>query len=134
MPALTFRYKRVDENLRPLIPVEVVNRKTGKSVGQLVLVDSGADFCIFRAEVGEILGLNIKSGHKREFAGISGESSICYVHNLEIIVGNVHYPIPVTFSYDIRDDGYGIVGQVGFFDQFKITFDYSKKHVVLRTK
>lgn len=134
MPSLNFRYKRVEESLRPLIPIVLAYRKTGESVGQIVLVDSGADFCIFRAEVGEILGIDVKSGHIREFSGIGGDVQTGYVHNLEIIVGGIRYATPVTFSFDIRDDGYGVVGQVGFFDQFKINFDYSRKLITLRSK
>jgi hypothetical protein len=39
--------------LKPIIPVEVAH--AGKKVRYEALVDSGADFCIFNAEVGEYL-------------------------------------------------------------------------------
>lgn len=35
--------------------------------------------------------------------------------------------IPITIRHnDISNDGYGILGQFGFFNYFKITFDRSK--------
>ena len=56
---MKFDYKRYDTNtLRPVIPVKLKNSET--SIGYEVLVDSGADLCIFDAEIGEALGLDIR--------------------------------------------------------------------------
>jgi len=39
--------------LKPVIPIEIIYKE--KSVPYEVLIDSGADFCIFDAQIGEIL-------------------------------------------------------------------------------
>lgn len=43
--------------LKPIIPVQVSNGKN--KLEYAALIDSGADFCIFDAEIGECLGLDI---------------------------------------------------------------------------
>jgi len=72
---MKFYYKRYSANtLRPVIPVKL---KSGEmSIGYEVLVDSGADICIFNAEIGEALGINIKNGKQMEVFGVGGKSSI----------------------------------------------------------
>ena len=66
--------------LRPVIPIAVKNE--GKKIDYLALIDSGADFCIFHSEIGEYLGIDIKSGKKLEFFGVTGDKKIAYFHNI----------------------------------------------------
>ena len=56
--------------LRPVIQVDF-ETDSGK-FGYLALIDSGADYCIFHSEIGEQLGLDIKSGIPLVFFGTSG--------------------------------------------------------------
>ena len=132
---LSFKYKKLPNGrLRPVIRVEISNKKGSDGVPCEVLVDSGADFCIFKAEIGEILGYDIKSGEPFSYRGISGAKSIGYEHNVWIAVKNVWISARVVFSYDIPKGGHQVVGQAGFFDQFKVNFDYKKASIVLRTR
>lgn len=46
---MKFRYKKYGPGiLRPIIPIEIIYQN--RSVGYEVLVDSGADFCIFDSQ------------------------------------------------------------------------------------
>ena len=47
---------------RPVIPIIIKNPVNGRTIGYEALIDSGADFNILPAEVGEIIGLDIKNG------------------------------------------------------------------------
>ena len=38
----------------------------------------------------------------------------------------------VLFSDSISQDGYGILGQQGFFSNFKVTFDYISKQIEVK--
>lgn len=71
--------------LRPVIPI--ILEKDGKKVGYWALIDSGADYNIFHAAIGEILGIDVKSGKKETFGGISGEKLTAYFYfvNAEIV-------------------------------------------------
>ncbi len=54
--------------LKPIIPIEIGYE--GRPVKYFALVDSGADFCIFDAQIAELLGIDVRSGKLEEFGGI----------------------------------------------------------------
>ncbi len=134
MATINYNYKRLPNGIiRPLIRAEIAIKKNGDGIPCEVLVDSGADFCILKAEIGEILGFNIKSGEAFSYKGINGAESTGYIHEVWINVKNVWIQAKVVFSYDIPKFGHQVVGQLGFFDHFKINFDYNKGTIVLRS-
>lgn len=45
-------------------------------VSYAALIDSGADICIFHAEVGKYLGLDIDSGKREEFGGVQEKGGL----------------------------------------------------------
>ena len=47
-------------------------------------------------------------------------------------VGDVKYSCETAFSYDIAKFGYGVLGQVGFFDHFSVEFNYQKGLIKVR--
>ncbi|MBI5400829.1 MAG: hypothetical protein HZB12_01805 [Candidatus Yonathbacteria bacterium] len=55
---MKFRYAKYGQTLRPVIPVKL--RNGDNEIGYEVLVDSGADMCLFDAEIGEAIGIDIK--------------------------------------------------------------------------
>ena len=61
---------------RPVIPVTLLNGNN--SIKHLALIDSCADLCIFDAEIGEQIGIDIESGKKQEFDGIAGEKMTAF--------------------------------------------------------
>ena len=132
MSALTFHYKMVDSYWRPIILIEVIYKRS--SIKHEVLIDSGADYCIFNAEIGEVLGIDIEKGDRLQFKGIDGVKQIGYSHRIGINAKGITYNAIAVFSYDIADMSCGIVGQLYFFDHFKINFDYQKASIVLRPK
>ena len=116
--------------LRPIIPLKISSKKF--TVKYDALIDSGADFCIFHAEIGEYLGIDVKSGLREIFSGV--EESVgaeAYFHELTLIIGDIEIKTLVGFSYDIADYGYGLLGQKGLFDKFKINFDLKQKKIQL---
>jgi len=130
---MKFRYKKYGPDiLRPVIPIEIIYND--KSVPYEVLIDSGADFCIFDAQIGEILGIPIEEGEKFEVAGITGEKEPIYFHSLEIKVGGWVYKIKAAFLRKIGPYGYGVVGQRGFFDKFIVKFDLLKEEIELKPR
>jgi len=118
--------------LRPIIPVEVKHKK--KAVKYLTLIDSGADFNIFHAGVAEILDIDYKEVKKQKLSGISGKSSFFFGYPIAttLAIDNYFFDTIVFFSEEISDNGFGILGQEGFFNHFKISFDYSRKRVFIR--
>ena len=119
--------------LRPVIPMRVAHGDI--SIQYDALVDSGADFCIFDAEVAENLGIDISRGIEAQFAGVQGSSgSKAYIHQVVLEIGGWKYKAPVAFSRDLNKRSYGILGQKGFFELFSVKFDYSKEEIELMPK
>lgn len=119
--------------LKPIIPIEIAAGK--KSSRYAALIDSGADFCILDAEIGEVLGLDVRSGHLEEFGGIQEAiPAEAFLHDVMLSIGGWSYKTTVGFSYDISTRGYGILGQKGFFDLFVVTFDLPKEEIELKER
>jgi len=93
---MKFHYKKYSpEILRPVIPVVI--KYKNKEVAYEALVDSGSDVNIFPAQLAEILGIDIKSGEKKEVWGITGVGEDYYIHSVELIVGGWSYDVKVGF-------------------------------------
>lgn len=116
--------------LRPVIQIDFETPK-GK-FGYLVLIDSGADYCIFHASIGEQLGLKIKTGKPLTFFGTSGKPQKAYFHKITFGIGGCPHTGEVGFSYDMEKLAYGLLGQDGFFDRWIVKFEYHKQNIDLR--
>lgn len=132
---LTYRskYVKIGSFFRPIIPITL--KYNTKTFDYLALVDSGADFNMFHAELAKILDIDLTRLKRIPFSGIkSSATGNAFVTAIDLGINNVFINSPVMFSNDISDDGYGTVGQLGFFNHFKITFDYLDKYIELRFK
>jgi len=118
--------------LRPTIPVCLVNKQSGEHANYIALIDSGADYCIFHASMGEVIGLDVRSGKKMEYFGIAGVKQTAYFHEIVLSVGGWKFDCYVGFSYDFDQMPYGVLGQDGFFDKFKIVLDHNKFEIELK--
>lgn len=108
---------------------------TKKEALYSALIDSGADFCIFDAEIGEYLGLAVPSGMEVKFGGIQERGgAVAYLHDVSLTIGGNLYKTRVGFSSDIAKHGYGILGQKGFFELFAVIFHYAKEEIELKTR
>lgn len=129
---MKFKYKKYGpEVLRPVIPIEVVANSI--EVQYEVLVDSGADMCIFDSQIGNILGLNIDKGIKQQITGVTGFPQDVYFHRVNIKLGRWVYKINAGFM-NMENSAYGVVGQKGFFDLFIVKFDLKKGEIELKLR
>lgn len=105
---MKFKYKNYGKGaLRPVIPVEIIYN--GLGVPYEVLVDSGADNCIFDAQIAEILGIDVEKGEKALVSGITGSPEPYYVHPIAIKVGGWEYKIKAGFKPNTSRLNYGVV-------------------------
>ena len=131
---MKFSYKKYNGILRPVIPIKLKNKN--KEIGYQVLVDSGADFSLFNAEIGEAIGIDVKSGKLKTIFGVGGKTSLYYLHTIIIEVGDKDYEIEAGFMPDVagRIMPYGLVGQRGFFENFIVRFDLLKEEIDLKNR
>jgi len=130
---MKFRYARYGKALRPVIPVTLLHNS--QKLGYQVLVDSGADICLFDAEIGVSIGIDIKAGIPKTVFGVGGKSSLYYVHKVTIDVGGWEHEIEAGFMPNVsgRIMQYGLVGQQGFFSNFIVKFDLNKEEIEIKT-
>lgn len=116
---------------RPVVPIALINGS--QRIRNLALIDSGADYCIFHAEIGEQIGLDIESGKRLSFFGTGGQEQSAFFHDVKLEVGGHEISCFAGFSRELESLPYGILGQIGFFNKFKITFDYEKGKIELQS-
>lgn len=117
-------------SLRPVIQIDL-DSPNGQ-FGYFVLIDSGADYCMFHASIGERLGLDIKKGDSLTFFGTSGHPQKAYFHKVSFKIGGHEHGCSVGFSYDMENLAYGLLGQDGFFDKWHVKFEYDKENIELK--
>jgi hypothetical protein len=99
------------------------------------IVDSGADHCVFPRSFMPPLGLNPLSSPVEGTSGV-GSSNVA-THFSKVIIdlqGVVQIPVYAGFTMGMDQLGIGLLGQVGFFEAFKVTFDYANKIYFLETR
>lgn len=126
-----FAYLRKDENWFPVIDIIIEGRKRRRFFK--ALVDSGATFSVFRAEVARFLGIKIESGKEVYLEGIGGRI-LGYLHNLKVSVdGKYFFKCKIIFSSEFNVS-FNLLGRDNFFLPFIISFIEKERKVVIEDK
>jgi hypothetical protein len=83
------------------------------------IIDSGASRCMFHADIGRFLGLDIQSGRLESTQGISG-SQETWVHPVTLYIPGGPVVIHAAFKEGLPVAG--LLGMNGFFKHFMVTF------------
>ena len=89
------------------------------------IIDSGATRCIFHADIGRHLGLDIQSGQLETTQGIGG-STDTWVHEVFLYVPGGPVKIHAGFKENLPIGG--LLGMNGFFEYFIVQFIHSALH------
>lgn len=117
---MTFRYTRFSNTVvRPVVRVGIQHGH--RALDYDVLIDSGADMNVFDADLAQALGINLTSGDPVDIVGATGEPGSAFIHPVTLTVGKHTLTAPLAFMSAATP--YGLAGQRGFFDQFRVTFD-----------
>ena len=99
-------------------------------------MDSGADFCVFPANAGKAIGLDVQEGEHISTFGIGGKE-ILHFHKVtvEVIVQDqsLRFECRAGFSTKLNAKGIGFLGRDGFFDLFQ-EVSFSQKVKMFRFK
>lgn len=109
--------------------VEITLSGSQNEITLKALVDSGASFSVFRAEIAHDLGINIEKGKPVYLTGIGGRI-LGYLHTLRVRVGGKRFRLKVIFSREFTVS-LNILGRDNFFLPFFVTFAERKKKVVI---
>jgi len=86
------------------------------------IIDSGATRCMFHSDIGQFLGLNLRSGEKEITQGIGGLSDT-YLHDIVLFIPGGPVTIKAAFKEELPIAA--LLGMNGFFQHFIITFNQS---------
>lgn len=129
-----FQYIKTGIWYRPIIPITLRYNKI--EFNYLALLDSGADFNIFHGDIAKLLRIDLSNQkNSMSFSGIrEGANGKGYFMSVEVGINNNFFTTTAVFSNDISDNGYGILGQQGFFNNYKILFNYKAKEIIAETQ
>jgi len=112
---------------RPMVPIILEDES---KIAVFAMLDSGSDLTIIPEELAEILSINF-SGENEVF-GISREPVKAKEGRINVRFGKgkefYNFSIPILVPLDKQDMPI-IIGRIGFFNQFKVTFIESEKKV-----
>jgi len=114
-----------------IIPVTVIS--SDKAITIDALVDSGADNCIFPGMLGVALDIDVHKGPKQKISGLGGRIIEARFHNIRLRVGSVEFEVYAGFSFDTIGIS-GLLGQRGFFDNFRVIFDRTANSVIVKKR
>jgi len=127
-PYLTYPF--VDERgriiviKRPIVEIEVFGPKGVASV--LALIDSGADRSLFHISVAQRVGLDLTGARKTRMVGIVGAAETLILDEVEIKIQRLRSRVKIPVGFIDSPHVGALLGQEGFFDQFRITFEKAR--------
>lgn len=114
---------------KPWIKVLLNYKKTHRitSGGIVALIDSGADVCFCAKYIGEWLGIQFKGKQSTTFTSANQSQFKAIPEVVTLIACNKSFDCKFFFADDLPRETPIILGQLGFFEKFKITFDLKNK-------
>jgi hypothetical protein len=99
------------------------------------IVDSGADCCLFPLYLLRKLRLNAENMPLEHSSGV-GDARVPmrFAHLTIEIPGFARFPARVGFTAGLDAWSLGVLGQIGFFENFRVFFDYSAGYFNIETK
>lgn len=116
---------------KPLINVQLNYKKTHKiTLPVKALIDSGADVCFCNDMIGSWLGISLdKIKADTNFTAANGQKFSTKSEIITLKVSGQSYDCKFYFTDVLPRHTPIILGQIGFFDHFKITFDVKTKMI-----
>ena len=92
----------------------------------LAVVDSGSPYCLFKTDIADFLHIDLTNAPRGQMGGvIGGPQDVTYFHRITLQVEN-NWTFDVLGAFMKKLAVPAILGRVGFFDRFTVTFDHSK--------
>jgi hypothetical protein len=119
---------------RPLLVVKLV-AATGISHDCLVCPDTGSDHCVFPLSFARIMGLDPATLKSNRAIGVGNDANVMHYELITIKMDfGLGFEAYVGFTDGLDEIGYGLLGQVGFFDKYTVLFDYSASEFCIYTR
>jgi hypothetical protein len=117
----------------PRVSAMFANPKTGMEMPVFCLIDSGSASILINPQIGKAIGVDVQSGEPISFGGVGG-SVLGYKHRLKLrLMGDRReYEVECAFAEVGNVDA--LLGQIGFFDNYKVIFEKYKNEFAVIAK
>ncbi len=130
---MKFDYVKITSQIaRPLILVKI--SFGDKFLLTEALIDSGSDYCVFPVEAARALDIPLERAKATHLTGFLEGKANLFLYPVKLTIGNYSFEVVVGFAHGISKYAPCTLGQKGFFDNFKVYFDKSKKIVNINPK
>ena len=118
-------FPKATSSWAPIVPVRLSHHHSPPTKSIECWIDSGADACIFHADLCHPLGIRrVEDGVKDELRGaIGGPKAPMYFHKIKILLFGDFFETMAGFSKDLSVTG--LLGRRGFFENFIVKIDAS---------
>lgn len=115
---------------KPWIRVVMDNKNNHKITSPVIaLIDSGADVCFCSKDIGIWLGIKFKDKKIYSFTAANRTTFECIKETVSLLVCERSYNCSFYFTENLPPETPIILGQIGFFDHFRISFDLKNKEM-----
>lgn len=112
---------------RPLV-LATLRASNGEWCACLALPDSGADVCLFPLKLAKQLNLDLSTLPKSLTGGVGSAANVTYYATVSIdLGGGIDFSAYAGFTQGLDHSAFGLLGQSGFFEQFRVEFDHPRK-------
>jgi hypothetical protein len=100
----------------------------GKTFRCIVWPDSGADHCVFPVSFAIALGLDPLTMKQQLTGGVGNTGNTTFYADLQIDIENgPTFKTFCGFTPGLEAQGLGLLGQIGFFENFIVSFDHKNR-------
>jgi hypothetical protein len=111
----------------PLIKIRLSYKE--KIIQFDALNNSGADVSLFHASAAKALGIDLKSGIKQEYLGVSGHKIEAYFHTVKLQIVGEAEATELAVGFTESEGVSALLGQADFFQAYKISFERYKERI-----
>lgn len=122
MHSLSFDFHHEYSKADVAIWLDVSIGTVAPSVQFRAKIDTGADFCIFQRQYGELIGLDIESGLPKRFETATG-SFDTYGHAILIEACSVRLETTAYFAKDLTFSK-NVLGLIGWIDRLRLGLEH----------
>lgn len=123
---MKFEYRFFDGKFLPIVPIRIKGKSD--TIELLAFIDTGASYCIFKADVAEILGLDFEKGEKTEMILGDGDPITVYLHKVLVTIADKELTAIIGFSQELKIS-FNIIGRKDIFEHFVVCFNEKEKWV-----
>jgi hypothetical protein len=105
-----------------------ISMRSGRSARFMVILDTGADSCVFPLSAAAILGLDLPNLRKAYTGGVGSQTNLTYYETVTIDLGDgIAFEVEAGFTKGLDAIGLGLLGQKGFFENYNVEFRHIDK-------